>query len=65
MGVSKSRGTPKWMVKITENPYFWVDTHIFKLFLIVVSFLEPCNHPSQVKGIDVRTVSFAIGDFVS
>ena len=40
MDVSKNRGTPKWMVKIMENPinmgwfgwvspYFWVDTHIF------------------------------------
>ena len=43
MGVSKNSGTPKWMVKIMENPenpmnkwmiwgalslYFWVDIHI-------------------------------------
>ena len=39
MGVSKNSGTPKWMVKIMENPikiddlggvnpYFRVDTHI-------------------------------------
>ena len=40
MGVSKTTGTPKWMVKISwktplkmddlggKNPYFWVDTHM-------------------------------------
>ena len=40
MDVSKNRGTPKWMVKIMENPikmddlgggkkpYFWFNTHI-------------------------------------
>ena len=39
LGVSKNGGTPKWMVKIMENPikihdlggknhYFWVDAHI-------------------------------------
>ena len=25
MGVSKNRGTPKWMVKIMENPYEQMD----------------------------------------
>jgi len=25
MGVSKNRGTPKWMVKIMENPIFLMD----------------------------------------
>ena len=25
MGVSKNRGSPKWMVKIVENPYFLMD----------------------------------------
>jgi len=25
MGVSKNRGTPKWMVKIMENPDFLMD----------------------------------------
>ncbi len=41
MGVSKNNGTPKWMVKIMENPmnkwmiwgeknlYFWFNTHIY------------------------------------
>ena len=50
MGVSKNNGTPKWMVKIMENPiklddlggntpYFWVDTHI--------SSVE--NHPISIS----------------
>ena len=25
MGVSKNRGTPKWMVKINGKPYFLMD----------------------------------------
>ncbi len=40
IGVSQNRGTPKWMVKIMENPikmgwfgrcspYFWFNTHIW------------------------------------
>ena len=40
MGLSKNRGTPKWMVKIMENPmnkwmiwgfshYFWFNTQIY------------------------------------
>ena len=42
MDVSKNRGTPKWMVKIMENPikmddlggktpYFWFNTHMKNL----------------------------------
>ena len=29
MGVSKNKGTPKWMVKIMENPYIWKHPYMF------------------------------------
>ena len=32
MGVSKNRGTPKWMVKIMENPIKMDDLGVFLLF---------------------------------
>ena len=42
LGVSKNRGTPKWMVKIMENPikmddlgaphYFWFNTHLINFW---------------------------------
>ncbi len=33
MGVSKNRGTPKWMVKIMENPIKIDDVGGFPIFL--------------------------------
>ena len=33
MGVSKNRGTPKWMVKIMENTIKMNDLRVFPLFL--------------------------------
>ena len=33
LGVSKNRGTPKWMVKIIENPIKMDDLGGFPIFL--------------------------------
>ena len=33
MGVSKNGGTPKWMVKIREDPIKMDDLGVFPLFL--------------------------------
>ena len=46
MGVSKNRGTPKWMVYFMENPmnkwmiwgenpYFWFNTHIHNIYIYI------------------------------
>ena len=55
MGVSKKRGTPKWMVKIMENPikmrlfggfytpYSWFNTPIYNLYLLGWSRRCPVN----------------------
>ena len=43
MDVSKNRGTPKWMVKIMENPIFqwmiWGETHYFRKHLYVCMYV--------------------------
>ena len=48
MGVSKTRGTPKWMVKIRENPIgiddlggkptIFGNTHLWSIYLHLVDF---------------------------
>ena len=51
MGVSKNTGTPKWMVKIMENPIKMDDFGgIFPLFLEchpynLVFWVSPCRNP--------------------
>ena len=40
MGVSKNRGTPKWMVKIMENPIKMDDLGVPLFLETPVSFLS-------------------------
>ena len=42
MGVSKNRGTPKWMVKIMENPIFGNTQMLFLDFLVYWRVI-PCH----------------------
>ena len=50
MGVSKNNGTPKWMVKIMENPMNkWMIWGIFPLFLV--------QHPFGEDGLIITTTA--------
>ena len=71
MDVSKNRGTPKWMVKIMENPikmgwfggfsyYFWRDTHI-SIFQIP---LIPLIHTNWHRNLCIRTLALCLWDSV-
>ena len=59
--VSKNRGTPKWMVKIMENPMNkWMIWGVFPLFLV--------QHPNWFQSINwacQRLVRFTHGIFSS
>ena len=72
MGVSKNNGTPKWMVKIMENPikqmddlggknpYFWKHPYLAKWFIL---FHQPIDFP-EIAGVPFpyqRSLHF--GDF--
>ena len=70
MDVSKNRGgSPKWMVKIMENPikmddlggfshYFWVDTHI-KAYMSLVLQPPPFLHPGPGELSEGRSITGA------
>ena len=64
MGVSKNKGTPKWMVRIMENPFsfkhgmIWGFSHYFWKHSNIYIYIDVNRNKRKIERLVQLTVKF-------